>query len=78
MLEESKKVREHIIEITEPKLRRVGGGREEKILEKCGGQYWGKSSYVTELLLGRRPEYLCRSLHLSDFKTVSRPQTASS
>lgn len=44
MLEESKKVRENIIEITEPKLRRVGGGREEKILEKCGGQYWGKAA----------------------------------
>lgn len=33
MLEESKRRREHIIEITEPKLRRVGGGKEEK--RKC-------------------------------------------
>lgn len=29
MREESTNVREHIIEITELKLRRVGGGREE-------------------------------------------------
>lgn len=33
MLEESKRVREHKIEITEPKLRGVGGGREGK--RKC-------------------------------------------
>ena len=33
MLEESKKVKEHIIEITELKLRRVGGGKEGK--RKC-------------------------------------------
>lgn len=66
MTEESKKVREHIIEITELKLRRVGGGGEGK--RKC----WknaeasiGGVSCIAELLLGSQPEYLCRSLHLS-------------
>lgn len=65
MLEESKRMSEHIIEITELKLRRVGGGREEKMLEKMQRPVLGKTSYITELLLGSQPEYLCRSFHLS-------------
>lgn len=36
MLEESKRMSEHIIEITELKLRRVGGGRDGKGRENAG------------------------------------------
>lgn len=68
MLEESKRMSEHIIEITELKLRRVGGGRDGKGRENAGKMQrpvLGKTSYITELLLGSQPEYLCRSFHLS-------------
>lgn len=79
MLKESKKVREHIIEITEPKLRRVGGGREEKMLEKCGGQYWGRPA-----TLQSRSWEVSQSISVGVFislfhcKTALRPHTAPS
>jgi len=79
MLEESKKVRERIIEITEPKLRRVGGGSEEKMLEKCGGQYWGKLATLQSCSWEVSQSISVGVfISLSDCKTMLRPHTASS
>lgn len=72
-------MREHIIEITELKLRGVGGGREEKMLEKCRGQYWG-GPVTLQSCSWEVSQSISVGVFIfpSDCKTGLKPHTASS